>query len=203
MKILLTGGSGLLGKEIQKYITCYAPSHKELDITKKIKVDKTIDMVIHCAAYTDVARSEVDRKQCALVNIKGTYNLLKAFPNAKFVYISTEYVYRPVNFYSHTKLVSEHLVKAKTNQYLIIRTLFKANPFPYKVAFFDQYTKGDYVDVIAPLIAAEIFKDFFGRTVDVGTGRKSIFSLARRTKPYILACSVDDVQGVTLPKDYE
>jgi len=198
VKILLTGGSGLLGTELQKYIECDAPPHKELDITKPIEVTKAYDVIIHAAAYTDVVKAEKEREKCALVNIQGTLNLLRAYSKTKFVYISTEYVYEPVNFYTQTKFIAEKLVRNHSS-YLIIRTLFKATPFPYSVAFFDQWTKGDYVDVIAPLIVAEILQGNWNNTINIGTGKKTILDLARRTKPDILAKSIHDIKDIKLP----
>jgi dTDP-4-dehydrorhamnose reductase len=200
--ILLTGGSGLLGKELQKYITCITPSSKELDVTTRpIKPDERVKAIIHCAAYTDVANAEKEKLKCFKVNAEGTYNLLEAYPYVYFVYISSEYVRNPVNFYSYTKLWGEQIVKRYSNDYLIIRTLFKPKPFPYDFAFFDQHTTGDYVDVIAPMIVKEIMKRTQG-TIDIGTGRKTMFELARRTKPNVKGIPVDDIKDVELPKDY-
>lgn len=86
--------------------------------------------------------------------------------------------------------------------YLIIRTLFKPNPWPFKYAFADQMTQGDYVDVIAPLIAKEIKKwDLKSKVIYVGTGRKSMFDLAKRTKKDVKPNSVNDLP-FKRPKDY-
>ena len=196
----MTGGSGLLGQEIQKHIGVFAPSSKEFNILYPHNIDREYDVVIHSAAYTDVTKAETDRKTCFDVNVNGTINMLKLFPEAYFVYISTEYCNNPVNFYSYTKLWGEDLVKKHKN-HLIIRTLFKPNPFPYEYAFIDQYTQGDYVDVIAPMIVKEIILGSQG-TITLGTGRKNMFELARRTRPDIKGIMVDDIKGVKLPKDY-
>lgn len=211
MKILLTGGSGLLGRELAKYLKFEAPTHQELDITNEESVknfanqpardSKSIDLVVHCAAYTNVAKAEHDKVSCFEVNVVGTYNLLKAFPSARFVYISSEYAKNPVNYYSRTKKWGEEMVTRFSHNSLIIRTLFKKNPFEYEEAFFDQYTGGDYIDVIAPMIAKEIIRDISG-TIYVGTGRKTMFELARRTKPEIKGISVKDLKSVILPEDY-
>ena len=200
-KTLLTGGSGLLGTELRKYIKCDAPTSEELDITKTKIVPNSFRVIIHCAAYTDVARAEEEKKRCFEVNVQGTVNLVKDSPKSKFIYISSEYVYNPVNFYSLTKLWGEEVVRRYSENYLIIRTLFKDNPFPYKYAFVDQYTTGDYVDVITPMIVKEILKGTLG-TINLGTGRKTMFELARKTRPDVLGNSVDDIKNVILPKDY-
>lgn len=159
-------------------------------------------LIIHAAAYTDVQGAENDQQKCFDVNVKGTLNLLNAFPDTSIVYISSEYAHNPVNFYSLTKKMAEDLVLYRGNC-LIIRTLFKTNPWPFEKAFTDQYTQGDYVDIIAPLIEEEIKR--WGRKgkrlVYVGTGRKTIYDLAVRTKPDVIPNSIKDMK-VPVPKDY-
>ena len=200
-KILLTGGSGLLGRELQKYLPCEAPSHKDLDITKPETITKyNPDIVVHCAGYTDVARAEEEKRECFGINVTGTYNMANLFRGQYFVYISSEYAVRPVNYYSYTKQWGEQIVRTYCPNHLIIRTLFKKNPYPYEYAFFDQYSGGDYVDIIAPIIAKCILGNEKG-TIFVGTGRKSMFQLARRTVPDIKAISVHDIKNVRLPED--
>lgn len=203
MKILLTGGSGLLGTELQKHIKCVAPSSKELDITESIKKKKGIELVIHAAAYTDLIKAEKeDKKKCYDVNVKGTFNLLEAYSDVPFVFISTEYVRFPWNEYSYTKHLAEELVSSHFS-HLIIRTLFKKNPFPHPMAFINQYTQGDYVNIIAPLIVEEIeeWKRIRSKIVYVGTGRKTMHQLALRTRE-VKKGLVEDVKEVLLPNDY-
>lgn len=200
-KILLTGGTGLLGTEIQKYLICDAPSHEMMDITDaNSMITYDPDIVIHCAAYTDVTKAEKEKEKCFKINVEGTYNLATMFKDKYFVYISSEYAVNPVNYYSWTKKWGEEIVMKNCPNHLIVRTLFKANPFPYPFAFFDQYTNGDYVDVIAPMIAKEVMQKTRG-TYPFGTGKKSMFQLARRTRPDIAAISVDDIKDVVLPKE--
>jgi len=208
-KVLLTGGSGLLGKYLK--VEADRPTHSEMDITKPIvRWDKDYpvghlpqyDLIVHCAAYTDVQGAESNKGKCFDVNVKGTLNLLEAYPNTPIVYISSEYAHKPKNFYSLTKYFAEELVKQHPN-YLIIRTLFKATPWPFEKAFTDQWTQGDYVDVIAPLIDEEI-RDWSGkgkRTIYIGTGRKTIYELAKITKPDVIPNSIKDMK-VPVPADY-
>lgn len=203
MKILLFGGSGRLGTELQKYIKCDAPTHEELDITQMTSYSGKYNIIINSAAYTDVVKAEKEKKECFKVNVKGTFDslFLEALPRNKYIYISSEYAHNPQNFYSWTKKWAEDIVKTYPN-HLIIRTNFVPRPFPHKEAFIDGWTQGDYVDIIAPMIAAEILKDTKG-LIYVGTGRKTIFELARQTVPNIKGISVDDIKEVKLPRDYE
>ena len=201
-KILLTGGHGLLGGELQKLIRVDAPSKKNFNITKLPKRIKNYDLVIHGAAYTDVTKAEVEKEKCYEINVTGTKNLVKAFEDIPFVFISSEYAGNPVNYYSETKRLAEKEV-VKHKRHLIIRTLFKPRPFPFDKAFMNQYTMGDYVDVISSLILREIVNwDLTSKLVYVGTGRKTIHELALQTKPDIIPISTKDIKDVKLPIDY-
>lgn len=206
--ILLTGGSGLLGTELQKLIDCYAPPRKELDITKTIKIPPETELIIHAAAYTDVEAPEhkiSEMNKCAEININGTKKITSL--GVPVVYISTEYVFdgwlgdykehdatHPVNWYGVTKLWGETYT-AQAPRSLIIRCLFKKRPWKYGAAFTDQFTSGDYVDVMAPQIAKAI--QLFDRfdphdIVHIGTGKKCIFELAKQSRP--------DVKPITRSK---
>lgn len=207
-KILLTGGSGKLGTELKKYFpNIIAPSHSELDITKEIKNAPKVDLVIHAAAYTKVAEAErgQGKKDCFKVNVQGTENLVKAYEGTPFVFISSEYAIKPVNHYSGTKTIGELMVQLYAEAYLIIRTLFKPRPYPFDVAFSDQYTRGDYIDVIGELIAREI-ESWDGKTSKyshVGTKRKTMYQLAKQTNPNVQPNSVKDIKNVKIPTDYK
>lgn len=199
MKYLITGGSGKLGREFKKHFKGHYPTHKEFDITD-FKVSE-YDVVIHMAGYTNVDKAESERIECFKTNVFGTYNLLTRFQGKPFVFISSEHV-NCKGVYFQSKLLGELLVKNLAKNYLIIRTLFKPNPWPFEYAFVDQMTQGDYVDVIARLIAEEIKKwDGKSAVIYVGTGRKSMFDLAKRTKKDVKPNSVEDL-GFRRPKDY-
>jgi dTDP-4-dehydrorhamnose reductase len=218
--ILLTGGSGALGTELRKLYDFESPTHKEFDITSKESIDKWIiengtpEMIVHCAAYTDVANAEKNKDLCYNINVRGTANL--ADLGIPMVYISTEYVFdgdrgnyteedtpNPRNFYALTKLLGEF--ESKRTDHLIIRTILKPKPFEHAAACVDQFTAGDYVDVIAKeiMIAINAFiKDrnvFKDRIINIGTGRKSVFNLASQTRN-VIPITVESI-GVRLPKD--
>lgn len=190
--ILLTGGSGLLGTELQKYIDCYAPTHDELDVLHSVIVPKETSMIVHCAAYTDVEEAENNQSMCYGVNVEGTSNLARL--KIPMVYISTEYVFdgekgnyteedqtNPINYYAKTKEWGE--AASTQTESLRIRVLFKPSPWKYPRAFTDQYTSGDYVEAIAPMIAMAV-KNYPDRhtILNIGTGRKSIYWLAKETR---------------------
>jgi len=200
MKILLTGGSGLLASYLK--LEADRPSHKELDLLKPI-VAKDYDLIVHAAAYTNVEKAETDRKQCFKVNVYGTLNLLEAYSTVPFVFISSEYAKNPVNFYSLTKSLAEQLVTMHQAPYLIIRTLFKPTPWPFDKAFQDQWTLGSYVNKIAPLIDKAIMEwDKKSKLIYIGYGgRKTMLELAKETKPDVIPNSIKEMK-VKIPSDY-
>lgn len=204
MKYLITGGSGKLGTEFKKHFKGYYPTRSEFDITKFLPLNASAswDFIIHMAGFTDVDKAESEKFQCYQTNVIGTYNLLAHFKDKPFVFISSEH-FNGKGVYFQSKLIGELLVKNLAKNYLIIRTLFKPNPWPFEYAFADQVTQGDYVDVIAPLIAKKIKKwdRKKSEVVYVGTGRKTMFELAKRTKMDVKPNSVNDLP-FKRPKDY-
>lgn len=222
---LLTGGSGVLGQELQKYLNCWAPNRSELNIywNEDRIIDNIarhspeyldeIDAVIHLAAYTDVPKAEHEKRLSHKTNVLGTNNVKHAqhFLFKKMIYISTDYVYpgtsggyretdraQPINFYAMTKYMGEMFMDRAD---LIIRTSFKPNvKWPYPGAFNDLYTSADYVDIIAPMIAKLIEGKATG-IYNVGTKRKSIYDLAKQRNPGIKPMSRYAIKDVYLPYD--
>jgi len=208
--ILLTGGHGLIGEELQKIfrengVEYDAPTHKEMDILSSNLVDYTdCDLIVHCAAYTDVANAEYDKKICYDTNVIGTRNL--ALLGIPMIYISTDGVFNgrtgnygeldypdPVNFYGLTKLLGEY--EALRTSGVNIRTSFKPRPFNHDGACVDQFTSADYVDVIAKMVWLVInnWKEF-PRTIHVGTERKSVYDLAKISRPDVMRITREDVE---------
>ncbi len=88
MRILLIGSDGSLGSELlrqlklNKLYTVYPFNKKKLDITLKEEIVKVFNklkpqIVINCAAYTDVEKAEVEPAKAILVNGTSTSILLK------------------------------------------------------------------------------------------------------------------------------
>lgn len=218
-RVLLTGGSGVLGTQIQKHLDCIAPSGRELDIRKAADCRRTIrqyrpDLVIHAAAYTDVAGAKRARQAAYQTNVVGTRHLVAAAQGVRFIYLSTEYVFdgergnyreddipNPVNYYALTKLLGEMVVGQYPNT-LIIRTSFKPDgPWPYPAAFTDQWTSADLASVRAPeIISASLMPKLLG-VIHIGGRRKTVFALARQCSPQVGKMSIRDVTAVTLPRD--
>jgi len=208
IKILITGGTGRLGTELKKHLPGHYVGSKDLDFTKEI-TKGNYDLILHIGAYTNVRKAEFeDRNKCFMVNVYGTFNLVQTYKDTPFIFISSESAKNPpFSVYSLSKKLGEEIVQTHPN-HLIFRTLFKPNPFPFDKAYIDQYTQGDYVDVIAKLLAEKVMKwDKKTSALEyLGTGRKTIFELAKRTRPDVKPNSVDDYTketGVIIPKEYE
>ncbi|MEK9181596.1 MAG: sugar nucleotide-binding protein [Patescibacteria group bacterium] len=207
-KILITGGNGKLATELKKHLPGDYLSKEGLDFTKPIKLEKKYDLIVHTGAYTNVKNAESSGKEeCFNVNVYGTFNLAQYYKDTPFIFISTEYAHNPIGIYALTKKLGEEIV-ATHPQHLIIRTLFKPNPFPFPKAYIDQYTQGDYIDVIAKLLAKKIktWNKKISKLEYLGTGRKTMFELAKRTRPDVEPNSVEDYikeTGTPIPKDYE
>ena len=105
MRILVTGASGQLGQEFKNNVSnsdheFYFTDENELDITKRrmileyVTIHK-IDLIINCAAYTNVNQSETNKKQAIKVNVDGVRNLVEVCEEkkSKMIHFSTDYVY--------------------------------------------------------------------------------------------------------------
>jgi dTDP-4-dehydrorhamnose reductase len=205
--ILITGGTGRLAHELKKHLAGHYVGTKDFDFTKEIP-KKKYDLILHIGAYTNVKKAEYeDKKKCFMVNVYGTFNLVNTYTDTPFIFISSESAHNPVGVYALSKKLGEEIVKTHP-AHLILRTLFKPNPFPFPVAYKDQYTQGDYVDVIAKLLAQRV-KSWDRKTCKLeylGTGRKTILELARRTRPDVKPNSIKDYfreTGIRTPPEYK
>lgn len=206
MRILLTGGSGLFGSQLQKLLpNILAPTRTELDITDQAAVSAFVannnpDIIIHAAAITNNRKIKEDPTEALEVNIKGTTNiaLVCLKRRIRLVYLSTDYIYKgdkgnysenceiePFNLYAWTKLGGESSVMAVPN-HLIIRTSFGSEQFSYDAAFTDKWTSKDYVDVIAPQVLEAARSPLTG-LLNIGSERRSIYEYAKSRNPNIKA----------------
>jgi dTDP-4-dehydrorhamnose reductase len=201
MKILLTGGSGQLGQELLKLRKYLAPTHQEMDITSEESVKKYLakhkpDLIVHAAAYTNTSLPERDAAaaaECYRVNVLGTRTMV-TYAKAPIVFISSESVLEPHNFYVLTKIQAEREVM-RHDRYKIIRTSFRANPFEYDKAAVDMLTLADVVEKIAPLIDKTIDLPCENNIVYVGTGVKTVYDLAKQTRPDVMPVTRDDLKA--------
>lgn len=148
MKILVTGANGMLGQDLCPILEdegyeVVETDINNLDITDFKMVEEVLskenpDIVVHCAAYTNVDKAEEDIETARLINSKGTENLAKVCGknNITIVYISTDYVFdgngkepykstdktSPLNNYGLTKWEGEEAVRKYCSKHFITRT---------------------------------------------------------------------------------
>ena len=161
MRVLITGGRGQLGRELQQALasqTVLAQDLPELDVTDAAAVDRAIgqfrpQVVVHAAAYTDTAGCEANPELATRVNGEGARQVALACRQAEaaMLYVSTNEVFdgqkgepylesdepKPINVYGRSKLAGERHVQSLLDRFYIVRTawLYAAggNNFPAKV----------------------------------------------------------------------
>ena len=148
LNILITGANGQLGSSLRQ-LGSVSPNNylatdvAELDITDAGAVLQTvkeqrIDVIVNCAAYTNVERAEEDEPTADLLNHKAAAYLAAAAKEtgATLIHVSTDYVFdgtahtpyredtapSPLGAYGRTKLAGERAVMASGCRYLIFRT---------------------------------------------------------------------------------
>lgn len=224
MSILLTGGTGNLGIELQKILkNCISPTREEFDITNKDQVNEfiqknKIEMIIHTAALTNVRICEENKSLAWETNVEGTKNLIEAVikfqKNLKFVYVSTACVFEgktgmykekdipyPENFYALTKLIGEREV-SKLQNFLILRTNFVAKAkWPYPKAFIDRFGTYLFAEQVAKGIYEILGSELNGIVHLVGDRKLSMFDLAKITTSEVEPMTIDDYDGPPLTMD--
>ena len=145
MKVLITGGKGMLGRTLQQcwqdweLIIADLP---EADICDPAGFDKLIaeskpDAVVHCAAMTQVDRCETESELAYKLNAFGTGVVASACHRhgVKLAAISTDYVFSgdmgrpchewdipaPKTVYGASKLAGEEMVRIHCPNHLIVR----------------------------------------------------------------------------------
>jgi dTDP-4-dehydrorhamnose reductase len=105
MKWLITGGSGqlalTLSSFLEKYETTFlAPNRDILDVTSPRSIESVVnefdpDVIVNCAAWTDVDGAELCVDQTFEVNAIGAANMAKAARDSgvRFIHISTDFVF--------------------------------------------------------------------------------------------------------------
>ena len=148
MKLLVTGAAGMLGRDVM--LAAGNAGHDvvgfgraELDITDPAALAKKLDLerpdvVINCAAWTDVDGAEASEEAAFAVNGTGAGNVAAAAAEvgASVVYVSSDYVFdgakgapyvesdqpAPLSAYGRTKLAGEEATVAANKRHFVVRS---------------------------------------------------------------------------------
>ena len=223
MKILITGANGLLGQAVAnlfKRETDYEiiissvedkphfyteSKYYPLDITQRDELKKFThrimpDVIINCAAYTDVDKCETERELCWKLNVDAVKNLIIAsrISNARVIHYSTDYVFdgkngpyteestpNPVSFYGRSKLASENALLASGIDFSILRTVVlfglgvkvKQN---FALWLFNKLKIGEPVNIVDDQISNNTMVDdlAYGTLKIIEKKRKGIYNIA-------------------------
>jgi dTDP-4-dehydrorhamnose reductase len=145
-RLVITGAGGQVGSFLAAEAArqgrdVLALSSSQWDITDPAAGERIVqrgDVVINCAAYTDVDGAETDEPAAHAVNAAGPEHIARACgrAGAQLIHISTDYVFSgsasrpyepgdetgPLSVYGHTKLSGELAVLATLPQATVVRT---------------------------------------------------------------------------------
>jgi dTDP-4-dehydrorhamnose reductase len=202
MKVLITGGTGVLGRALKKvFKESFFPTHEEMDITDPNSVSKVIldykpDAVVHTAAFVDVRGCEEGKEKAWKTNVEGTQNVVDALNklnnNCYLMYISTACVFAgeneryyteddvpaPKNFYGITKLCGEIITRQYKNTCIIRTNFAPKEQWKYPKAFVDRFGTYLFSDDAAKGIY-DVYKEKKKGIIHiVGEKRMSMYELA-------------------------
>ncbi len=148
MKLLVTGAGGMLGRDVMLAAgnaghDVIGFGHTELDVTDAASVDAKLDaerpdVVINCAAWTDVDGAEGAEDEAMAANGTGAGKVAAAAASvgASVVYVSSDYVFdgakgapyvetdqpAPLSAYGRTKLAGEEATVAANTRHFVVRS---------------------------------------------------------------------------------
>ena len=161
MKILVIGSHGMLGRELVNRLSnlseienqgnkIFGVDREHVDITNGANTSKFIahvkpDVIVNCAAFSNVDACEAQVSEAFAVNATGAKNVALAGKKtgAKVIHISTDYVFdgtrnkpytetdkpNPISIYGKSKLDGELAIQETSGNYAIIRTAWLFGPY--------------------------------------------------------------------------
>jgi dTDP-4-dehydrorhamnose reductase len=148
MKLLVTGAAGMLGRDVMLAAgnaghQVVGFGHAELDIADAGAVSARVeaerpDVVINCAAWTDVDGAEAAEEEATAINGEGAGNVAAAAAavGASVVYVGSDYVFdgskgapyvetdetAPLSAYGRSKLAGEEATRAANRRHFVVRS---------------------------------------------------------------------------------
>jgi dTDP-4-dehydrorhamnose reductase len=194
MRLLITGAGGMLGQDVVRSSAgndVVALSHAELDIADADAVDAAVsqagpklDVVINCAAWTDVDLAERSVEAACEVNGDGAGNVARAANAACAwtIHVSSDYVFdgsgrepyvesdpvAPLSAYGHSKLAGEQAVaQAALERHTIVRSswLFGAGGSCFPATILRLASERDALDVVDDQVGCPTFTGHLARAL--------------------------------------
>ncbi|MDO8682292.1 MAG: dTDP-4-dehydrorhamnose reductase [Armatimonadota bacterium] len=193
---MVTGAAGMLGTDVCRALDeqheviaadiigdckwVSADGCRQLDITDsgqtlEVIADVKPELVVHCAAYTDVDGCERDPDRAYQVNAYGTWNVAAACEQvgAAILYISTDFVFdgekgddydefdtpNPISHYGRSKWAGEQLVREVCRRHYIVRTawLYGENGKNFITTIIKAASEGKNLRVVADQIGSPTY----------------------------------------------
>jgi dTDP-4-dehydrorhamnose reductase len=176
VKILIVGSGGRLGaalmREYREKFDVTGFNHAQLDLADRNQIQDKLsslefDLLINCAAFTNVDLCEQEIEQAFAINAEGPQLLAQICrdKNAKMIHFSTDYVFdgekrepyaesdlaKPIGVYGESKRTGEKLVLQTQDRHLVLRVSWVFGPD--RPSFIDTMIKRareeDHIDAVA------------------------------------------------------
>jgi dTDP-4-dehydrorhamnose reductase len=202
LKVVVTGALGLVGRAVVSHVAAEGESvvgfdHSALDITNRSAIENAFasehpEVVVNCAAWTDVDGCESDRERAMAANAQGPELLAMGCSKigALFITISTDYVFdgtkegfytqqdepRPISVYGVSKLEGERRAQAAWARTIVVRSgyIFGAGGRNFLSTLISRASRGEPVKAIKDMVGTPTY------AVDLAA---RIYDLARLDRP--------------------
>jgi dTDP-4-dehydrorhamnose reductase len=194
LKLIVTGAAGMVGRAVVAHYTTQGANvaafdHQTLDITDESNVTSVFerehpDLLINCAAWTDVDGCELDEERAMTVNARGPELLAIACRQvgAQLITISTDYVFdgekegfytqrdqpNPQSVYAASKLEGERRAQTAWADTLVVRTgyVFGSGGTNFLSTLIARARRGETLKAIkdsfgTPTYAAHLARQFY------------------------------------------
>jgi dTDP-4-dehydrorhamnose reductase len=232
MKILVTGAKGMLGTDLVRILEehshkVFATDIEELDITqfeslKKMASDISPNVIINCAAYTDVDKAEEEPDKAFLINGIDVRNLALVCKDLDIdlCHISTDYVFdgtkerpytpsdlpNPINAYGYSKLAGEKYIQWIWSRFYIIRTSWLYGKYGKNFVYtiLNQAKKQKELRVVDDQIGSPTWTVTLARVIAklIQTQKYGIYHVTDKTENgiswYQFACEIVRLSGLDI-----